>query len=484
MKWDQQPADAQRALQNDRLHKFLNEVVAPFSPYYKKLFAENRIDPRQIKTVADLHHIPFTSKLDLLPTAGGGDRVREFVITPELAAIKRRPRVIAEALLHGRSAAERWVEREFRPIFLTATTGRSTSRVSFVYTDYDLRKMREAGARLIQVFGATTKMRGVNMFPYAPHLGFWQVVLAGFEFGMFIVGTGGGKVLGTEGNITVIEQVKPEAIIGMPTFVYHVLRQAHAAGKRWPQVTRVVLGGEKCPPGMRRKMVGLLEEMGAGEVRICTTYGLTEARVAWGECPMPPGRRSGYHLFSDMGIFEVIDPVTGAVKGEGEPGELVYTPLDARGSVVIRYRTGDYVHGGITWEPCPDCGRTVPRIVGDISRSTSSQQLQLEKIKGTLVNFDTLQHILDDTEAVGEWQVELRKRNDDPLEVDELILHFAPVDGANVTQLQQQIRSRFQNELEITPNRMELHDLPDMLQRIKLETSLKEVRVLDSRPKP
>jgi len=230
-------------------------------------------------------------------------------------------------------------------------------------------------------------------------------------------------------------------------------------------------------------MVGLLAEMGAADVRVCTTYGLTEARMAWGECPMPPGERSGYHLFPDLGVFEVIDPVTGEVRGEGQPGELVYTPLDARGSVVIRYRTGDHVDGGITWEPCPYCGRTVPRIVGEIRRTVSSQELRFDKIKGTIVNFDTLQHLLDDLPEVGEWQIELRKRNDDPLDVDELILHFAPVGGVNQMELERKIRARFQDETEITPNRFEVHSMAEMLQRIKLETSLKEVRVLDSRPK-
>ena len=100
--------------------------------------------------------------------------------------------------------------------------------MAFAYTDYDMRNLRTAGARLIQTFGATTKMRGVNMFPYAPHLGFWQVVFAGLEFGMLLVSTGGGKVMGTDGNISVIEKLKPEALIGIPTFVYHVIRQAHA----------------------------------------------------------------------------------------------------------------------------------------------------------------------------------------------------------------------------------------------------------------
>jgi phenylacetate-CoA ligase len=483
MNWDRMAVTEQQRLQNEKLHRYLNEVIAPFSPYYKKVFREHRIDPRQIQTVADLRHLPFTSKADLLPTSEQPEKFREFIITPDISVLKHRPRVVAEALFRGRRAVERRFELEYRPIFLTATTGRSSAPVGFTYTDYDMRNLRVAGARLIQTFGATTKMRGVNMFPYAPHLAFWQVVLAGLEFGMLVVSSGGGKVMGTEGNINLIDKVRPEAIIGIPTFVYHVIRQAHDQGRKWPQVTKIVLGGERSPQGIRRRMVSLLQEMGAGDVRVCGTYGFTEARMAWGECPPPPGEWSGYHLFPDLGVFEVIDPETGAVKSEGEPGELVYTPLNARGTVVLRYRTGDYVAGGVTWEPCPHCGRTVPRIVGGISRASNTKELQLGKLKGTLVNFDTLQHILDNTPEIAEWQIELRKVNNDPLDVDEMILHLAADNGADIGQLEDRIRKRFQADVEIMPNRIEVHSLDDMLRRIKLETSLKEVRVLDARPK-
>ncbi len=162
----------------------------------------------------------------------------------------------------------------------------------------------------------------------------------------------------------------------------------------------------------------------------------------------------------------------------------MYTPLDTRGSVVLRYRTGDYLAGGINWSPCPLCGRTVPRIEGDISRASSQQELRIDKIKGALVNFDTLQHVLDDTAEIEEWQVELRKRHDDPLDVDELILHLALADGVALEQVELKIRTRFRDELEVTPNRIELHPLPEMLQRIKLETALKEVRIVDARPRP
>lgn len=54
--------------------------------------------------------------------------------------------------------------------------------------------------------------------------------------------------------------------------------------------------------------------------------------------------------------------------GEQEPGELVYTSLDWRGSALLRFRTGIVARRGITWDPCPGCRRTVPRIGPDLSR--------------------------------------------------------------------------------------------------------------------
>jgi hypothetical protein len=137
----------------------------------------------------------------------------------------------------------------------------------------------------------------------------------------------------------------------------------------------------------------------------------------------------------------------------------------------------------VTWAPCPHCGRTIPRIIGEIGRASNTKELQFGKLKGTLVNFDEVHTILDDTIEIGEWQLEIRKVHDDPHEVDELILHMAPAEGVDVQQLTEQVRARFQSDIEMTPNRVEIHSLEDMLQRIRLESALKEVRILDARPK-
>ena len=88
--------------------------------------------------------------------------------------------------------------------------------------------------------------------------------------------------------------------------------------------------------------------------------------------------------------------------------------------MVVRYRTGDHLDGGLSCEPCTYCGRTVPRLVGNISRVSEIRRLDFAKLKGTLVDFNGLEHALDDLDGLGPWQIELRKHNDDPFECDEL----------------------------------------------------------------
>ncbi len=49
----------------------------------------------------------------------------------------------------------------------------------------------------------------LNMFPYAPHLAFRITHYASTEFRIFTVGTGGGKVMGTDGNFRIVQKIKP-----------------------------------------------------------------------------------------------------------------------------------------------------------------------------------------------------------------------------------------------------------------------------------
>jgi len=464
-----------RKMQAARLRRYLETTVLPFSAYYRKI----GLDPGAIRTFDDLRRIPFTTKAEVRESS------RDFVLIPDKAVLARRPSTLLRALVSGREAVQDGFEREFRPVMLTSTTGRSSDPVPFVYTGRDIANLRLCGKRMMEIAGATREMRLLNMFPFAPHLAFWLTHYAGTEFGAFILSTGGGKVMGTDGNLRMLDKIKPDAIVAMPTFAYHVLQEAVTQGVTCPNLKKIVLGGEKVPAGMRTKLRELAAQAGApGRVDIHATYGFTESKLAWVEAAAPEGQKpSGYHLHPDLGIIEVVDPKTGEPVGEGEPGEIVFTPLDARGSVVLRYRTGDLISGGIVYSRCPHSGREGPRLVGEISRVSEVRELHIDKLKGTLVDFNRLEHILDDFPGIGAWQIELRKVNDDPLDLDEVILHIEKTDTTEESKLRERIGAAVVAGLELHPNLILFHDA-DTMRRIQgVGAQLKEQRLVDHRPK-
>ena len=466
-----------RAWQMLRLRRYLAGVVLPFSKRYRALFKEQGIRARGLRDYSSLGRIPFSAKEDLLAGA------RDFVLMPDERVLKRRPGTILGALVRGREAVAEELEREFRPLMMTSTTGRSAEPAPFIYTAHDIKTLSVAGARVMRVCGARRDMKMLNMFPFAPHLAFWQTHYAGMEFGVFMVSSGGGKGLGTEGNLRLMRKIEPDVLIGMPTFIYHVLRAAVDDGMRCAKLSKIVLGGEKAPVGMRRRLRALARELGAEAVDVLPTYGFTEAKMAWPQCACEqPGDSSGYHLSPDLGIVEVIDPVSGEQVPEGEPGEIVWTPLEARGSVVLRYRTGDMESGGLFYGKCPHCGRTMPRLMGEISRTSEIREMRLGKLKGTLVDFNRLEHVLDDCEDVATWQLEIRKTNDDPLELDELVLHVQKVNGASEEAVRNHLDEHFAAETETHPNRIIFHSGEELRRLQGVGALLKEQRVVDHRP--
>lgn len=481
--WSRLPETVIRRLQAEKLRDYLHTTVLPFSAHYRELFRAHGLTADSIRTLDDLARLPFTSKPDLINTDEHPQRTKEFILVPDKKVLARRPGTILSALTRGRAFVEKKFEAEFRPIFLTFTTGRAAQPVPFVYTQHDLANLATVGKRAMEVCAARREDRLVNAFPYAPHLAFWLAHYASTAFGVMTISSGGGKVTGTDGMLRLLRQLKPDTLIGIPTFLYHVLHQAAAEGMRCESLRRLVLGAEKVSDGLRRKLRDLARDLGAPDVQVMATYGFTEAKTAWAECPFPPGQPSGgYHLYPDLGIIEVINPKTGEVVPNGQPGEIVFTPLDARGSVVLRYRTGDNIDGGLTYEPCPHCGRSVPRLVGNISRVSEVREMHLDKIKGTLVDFNELEHVLDDAPHIGAWQLELRKVNDDPHELDELILHVNKINGADETQLSRELSERCNARTEVHPNRILFHDIGEMQQLQGVGKLIKEQKLVDHRP--
>ena len=477
-----------RALQNERLQHFITTHVYPFSPHYRRLFDDHKIQPRHIHTVEDLKHIPFSSKLDLV-SPDNPAQFKDFVLAPDKEKIRRNwplgklLDLAAQGLLQGQEAVQEDLAREYRPVFMTFTTGTTSTPVPFTYSSYDIKNLNLSGARMFDLFNVGKDERIMNIFPFAPHLAFWQVFFGALESNVFALSTGGGKVLGTEGNMAALLRIKPAMILGVPSYIYHLIRFAQDKGHDLSFIKKIVVGAAKVTVAYKQKLSQMLQEQGAKGVQIFGTYGFTEARSAWAECPAANDVSSGYHLYPDKEIFEVIDPQTGLVKGEGEDGEIVYTPLDSRASVVLRWRTGDFVKGGIVHGNCPYCGRMTLRLSSDITRLSDTKDLQLSKVKGTLVNLNHFGSVLNDIAEVEEWQIEIRKRHNDPYEVDEVAVYIALRPNCNESSCVNNIKDKLIGATEITPNEIKCIALAEIIKRLELETANKEKRILDLRPK-
>lgn len=476
-----------RTAQGALLQRHVRRFLYPFSPHYREVFRQAGVAPEQLRSVDDLRRLPLTSKQDLLPTEAEPQRFRQFLLQPEPATLRRawplsqRLPLLLRRWVRGRAAADRRLRDEFAPSFVTFTAGRSAPQVPFFYTQHDVQNLRDAGARLVDVAGLGDDLRIASVLPYGPHLSFWQVFFATQESGLLSLATGGGQAMGSAGDLQAITRLRAQALIGMPGYLHHLLRRAVAEGADLSSVTAVVLGPERVAPGQKEKLRLLLDAAGARDVEVVGTYGFTEARMMWTECPAGRATDSGYHLYPDLGIFEVIDPKTGEVVPEGDDGELVFTPLNARASAVFRYRTGDLVRGGIQYDPCPSCGRTVPRIASDVTRAAHLKEVRLQRFKDTQVNLEDCARLLSCMPEVEEWQIELRRSGEVPAALDELWVRVALRDGVAADQGIARVQQQFRRALAFDPTRVELMDLEPLLQQLGVETERQERRFVDAR---
>ncbi len=487
--WDHLPPRQYLAAQEQHLVRYIRELVYPFSPYYHELFDYNRIKPVVIQTLRNLSCIPFTTKADIAPLPEKPEIPFNLVLQPDRERISsRRSLRLKHRLMRitqGKRAYGEFLDREFLPVHYHFTVGRTALPTPILYTRYDLLRLREAGRRIFELAGLSREDMVVNAFPFAPHLAFWMTYYATEEVGIPALHTGGGRILGTQRILEALERLSATVLTATPSYAYHLLRMAAREGRDLSRLKTLVLGGDRLPPGLKGKILELLEKLGAERPAVISTYGFTEGRVAWSECreaALSREESSGYHLFPDMEIIEIIDPESGNRLAEGEEGEIVYTCLDWRGSVLLRFRTGDLVKGGITYEPCPYCGRSLPRLGLEINRSSDYKEFELTKLKGTLVDLNAFYPLLSGHKDVLEWQLEIRKHNDDPYDLDELYLHISPSEGVSKKYLERELYELLQKEVEVAPTRIVFHSLPRLLQRLGLETKGREKRFLDMRP--
>jgi phenylacetate-CoA ligase len=154
-----------------------------------------------------------------------------------------------------------------------------------------------------------------------------------------------------ERQLMVMQDFGVTVICCTPSYFVHLVERAREAKVDFGRLRVGMFGAEPWSQAMREY---IQQESG---IRAHDIYGLSEI-IGPGvgvECR----ELSGLHVFEDHFYPEIVDPLTGTPRADGEEGELVLTTLSKLAMPMIRYRTHDIT--AIDPQPCP-CGRTLRRI--------------------------------------------------------------------------------------------------------------------------
>lgn len=153
------------------------------------------------------------------------------------------------------------------------------------------------------------------------------------------------KVLG------VMEQVRPDCLVGIPQQILALTRYGQAGfGGSLKPLKSILLSTDYVSSAIAEELEGFWH------CPVYQHYGMTEMGLGGGvDCAW----RSGYHLREADLLFEIIDPQSGYPVPPGTGGEIVFTTLTRKGMPLIRYRTGDA--GRFLPDPCR-CGSPLLRL--------------------------------------------------------------------------------------------------------------------------
>lgn len=306
--------DEMTVLQSARLVKTVDRVYHNV-PFYRKKMQQLGIEPGDIREIADLPKLPFTTKSDLRDNYPFG-----LFAVPQSEIVR----------VHASSG----------------TTGKATV---VGYTRRDLEIWSECVARALSMAGVTRD----------------DVIQVAYGYGLFTGGLGahgGAEKLGamvvpmSTGNTkkltTMMKDFGVTAIACTPSYLLHIAETLEEAGDiPHIKLKAAVCGAEPWTENMRKQIENKLH------INAHDIYGLSEVMGPGVACDCR--FHKGLHVYEDHFLPEIIDPETLAPLPAGETGELVFTTITKEGLPLLRYRTRDLP--SIDYTPC-ECGRTLARI--------------------------------------------------------------------------------------------------------------------------
>jgi phenylacetate-CoA ligase len=344
---DYVPSDKLRNLQLHRLKSIVRRAYDKVALFRERMLVRC-VDPDDVRSLADLRRLPFTTKLDLRDTYPFG------LFASPLEEVVR---------LHASSG----------------TTGKP---IVVAYTREDLEVWTNVMLRTLVACGLHRGDVIQNAYGYGLFTGGLGAHYGAEALGATVIPTSGGQ---SDRQIMIMKDFGVTAVCCTPSYFVHLIERGLELGVDFRELPlrAGVFGAEPWSESMRQRI-----QADAG-IQAYDIYGLSEITgpgVA-SECEA----QAGLHIFEDHFYPEVINPDTGEVLPDGEEGELVLTTLSKRAMPMIRYRTRDLT--ALLPEPCV-CGRTVRRM-----RRISRRSDDMFIIRGVNVYPSQVEHAILEVEG-------------------------------------------------------------------------------------
>ncbi len=434
--------------------RFQHQIALCFKahPYYQEVFARLHLTPDDFQTLDDLHKLPVTTKQD-------------YMKNPQAFRLNPLPEFLPqERILWDVS-------------YTTGTT--SGMPTPFFNTTHDYFATLEQLKRLCDIIGISEDDTVMNLFPLTPvpHIGFLRTRDYATVIGAAVVNALTGMPYPPypvhrrlDDAVRMVERHKGTVLSGIVSYIRRVIMRAEELGADFSHVRLIVALGEPCPRGMRDDMRRRLLRLGSNDSALVVgnALGFTEMQGSTGECVELGG---GHNPGPDQFYFQVVNEQSHEPLPDGERGLFTVTHLDRRGTVLLRYITGDL--NAISNETCPHCGRQGPRVITNTVRTA-----ELVNLKGTLINPDIIKEAIATVEGIEEYQIVFTKeRLDDSYSGEKLVVRVASQPDQR-ERVQAQLMAKVTEAAEMRPT-IEFVGMSDIFDPAK---TLKSVRVVDLRP--
>ena len=231
--------------------------------------------------------------------------------------------------------------------------GPSSLEVGDAYTKNDIETWSQLVARSIRASGGRAGDIVHVAYGYGLFTGGLGAHYGAEKLGCTVIPMSGGQ---TEKQVQLICDFKPDIIMVTPSYMLNIIEEFTRQGldAATSSLKIGIFGAEPWTDAMRAE----IEKRGGLDA--VDIYGLSEV--------MGPGvanecieSKDGPVIWEDHFYPEIINPMTGEVVADGQPGELVFTSLTKQAMPVIRYRTRD-----LTWllPPTARSMRRMGKILG------------------------------------------------------------------------------------------------------------------------